>query len=100
MKPIFTKSLTIQGKVIGILPNYEDRTKVRSSIITEQQKSKRVKFEFDRIITGDVLDVMAQIAENSVHLAITSPPYNVGKDYDNHNDRMNYQEYLDWLEKV
>lgn len=100
MKPIFTKSLTIQGKVIGILPNYEDRTKVRSSIITEQQKLKRTKFEFDRIITGDVLDVMAQIPENSVHLAITSPPYNVGKDYDNHNDRMNYQEYLDWLEKV
>lgn len=100
MKPIFTKSLTIQGKVAGILPNYEDRTKVRSSIITEQQKLKRTKFEFDRIITGDVLDVMAQIPENSVHLAITSPPYNVGKDYDNHNDRMNYQEYLDWLEKV
>ena len=87
MKPIFTKSLTIQGKVIGILPNYEDRTKVRSSIITGQQKSKRVKFEFDRIITGDVLDVMTQIAENSVHLAITSPPYNVGKDYDKHNDK-------------
>lgn len=54
----------------------------------------------NRIICGDVLEVMRQIPDDTVHLAITSPPYNVGIRYDNHNDEMNYDEYLNWLEKV
>jgi DNA modification methylase len=33
-------------------------------------------------------------------LAITSPPYNVGLEYDGHNDQMPYDEYLDWLMPV
>jgi site-specific DNA-methyltransferase (adenine-specific) len=97
MKPIFVKELIIQGKVLGVLPNYEDRTKTSTE---EVQTSAPKQFELDRIITGDVLEIMAQIPDNSVHLAITSPPYNVGKNYDNHNDHMDYQEYLNWLEKV
>ena len=97
MKPIFARDLIIQGKVIGVLPNYEDRTKTVPQV---SQTPTQKQFKLDRIITGDVLEVMAQIPDNSIHLAITSPPYNVGKNYDNHNDRMDYQEYLDWLEKV
>lgn len=54
----------------------------------------------NKIVCEDVLGALKKIPDNSVHLAITSPPYNVGKDYDNHNDKMDYQEYLDWLEKV
>ena len=54
----------------------------------------------NKIICGDVLEVMKTIPDNSVHLAITSPPYNVGKEYDNHNDKMSYEEYLNWLNKV
>lgn len=54
----------------------------------------------NKIINGDVLEVMKKLPENSIHLAITSPPYNVGKNYDSHNDEMNYDEYLDWLNKV
>ena len=42
----------------------------------------------NKIINGDVLKVMKKIPSNSVHLAITSPPYNVGKNYDNHNDEL------------
>lgn len=54
----------------------------------------------NKIITGDVLETLKKLPDNSVHLAITSPPYNVGKNYDNHNDKMDYQEYLNWLEEV
>ena len=61
---------------------------------------KNIKDFENKVIEGDVLEVMKQIPDNSIHLAITSPPYNVGKDYDNHNDKMNYQEYLDWLNEV
>ncbi|GFP19272.1 site-specific DNA-methyltransferase (adenine-specific) [Candidatus Hakubella thermalkaliphila] len=54
----------------------------------------------NKIICGDVLEVMKQIPDGSVHLAVTSPPYNVGIEYDNHNDMMSYDDYLAWLMKV
>lgn len=54
----------------------------------------------NEIICGDCLRRMKEIPSNTVHLAITSPPYNVGMGYANHNDQMVYQEYLSWLEKV
>ena len=40
----------------------------------------------DQIICGDVLEVLARIPRESVHLIITSPPYNLDKDYEEHSD--------------
>lgn len=40
---------------------------------------------------------MKQIPDSSVHLMITSPPYNVGKEYD---DDLNLEEYLKLLHDV
>ena len=59
-----------------------------------------MQFKHEGIKCGDVLAELAKIPSNSVHLAITSPPYNVGKDYDKHNDKMEYKEYLKWLNNV
>ena len=56
--------------------------------------------ELNKIYNGDCLEIFKKMPDNSVHLAITSPPYNVGKNYDNHNDQMDYKEYLTWLKKV
>lgn len=54
----------------------------------------------DQIICGDCLEVMSQISDNSVHLAVTSPPYNLGINYDNHDDSLAYENYLEWMKKV
>ncbi|MGO9527083.1 MAG: DNA-methyltransferase [Verrucomicrobiia bacterium] len=51
----------------------------------------------DRIICGDSQAVLRSIPDESIHLAITSPPYNVGLQYDSHHDKMPYEEYLTWL---
>ena len=40
------------------------------------------------------------IPSNSVALAFTSPPYNAGKDYKDHEDDMTLDEYLDLIRKV
>ncbi len=40
---------------------------------------------------------MAELADNSVHLMVTSPPYNVGKEYD---EDLSLPEYLTFLGKV
>jgi site-specific DNA-methyltransferase (adenine-specific) len=40
---------------------------------------------------------MSQIPDKSVHLMVTSPPYNVGKEYDNN---LTLEEYLQFLSRV
>ena len=103
IKPIYTKELIIQGKVISVIRNFgELKNEIETKKVIRKVSSceKTKKFKFDRIICGDVLDEMAKIPDNSIHLAITSPPYNVGKAYDKHFDKMKYWEYLNWLEKV
>jgi DNA modification methylase len=52
------------------------------------------------IICGDCRQVLPKMPAESVHLAITSPPYNVGLEYDGHHDSMPYEEYLEWLMPV
>ncbi len=43
---------------------------------------------------------MAAVPDGSVHLAVTSPPYNVAKDYTDHNDSLGLDEYLAMLDAV
>lgn len=54
----------------------------------------------NKIICGDVLDTLRTFLNKSVHLVITSPPYNLNKEYSNHNDSMNYDAYLNWMKDV
>ena len=46
---------------------------------------------------GDRIEEMKKIKSNSIDFIFTSPPYNVGKPYKNHNDLMNYKDYLKFL---
>ena len=50
----------------------------------------------NKIICGSAED-MKEIPDNSIHLMITSPPYNVSKEYD---EDLSLEEYLQMLEKV
>jgi modification methylase len=52
--------------------------------------------KLDTIIHGSSED-MKELPDSSVHLMVTSPPYNVGKDYD---EDMTLGEYLGVLKKV
>lgn len=52
------------------------------------------------IICSDVLDGLKSISDNTVHLTVTSPPYNVKLPYLNCGDDLNYSQYLGWLELV
>jgi len=52
---------------------------------------------------GDAVKVLKELPESFVDLIVTSPPYNVGKEYGGGvNDRKSYEEYLEfargWLE--
>jgi site-specific DNA-methyltransferase (adenine-specific) len=51
---------------------------------------------FDQFF-GHTSEQMPELADNSVALMVTSPPYNVGKDYD---DDLSLDEYLELLSRV
>lgn len=54
--------------------------------------------ETNKIYNEDILNILPLIDTNSIHLIITSPPYNVGMDYGEEvNDSKNYQHYKEWI---
>lgn len=53
----------------------------------------------DRIFCADARH-MADVPSGSVQLVVTSPPYNVDKDYTDHNDDLRLDEYLAMLDAV
>ena len=55
--------------------------------------------ELNMVHNMDCIEGLKQINDNSVDLIVTSPPYNVGIDYDTWNDCMPWDEYLSWCEK-
>lgn len=54
--------------------------------------------ETNKIINGNCIDEMNKLPENSVDLLVTSPPYNVGIDYDTHDDKMSMEDYWGFTE--
>jgi len=66
-----------------------------------QQRTRLEDFRgLDQIILGDVLRVLGKIPPASIHLVLTSPPYNLDKDYEEHDDDLENKEYLDWMDRV
>jgi DNA modification methylase len=54
----------------------------------------------DRIVRGDARDELDRLPPECVHLAITSPPYNLKIPYRNYADDLSPEEYLAWLRGV
>lgn len=51
-----------------------------------------------KIIRDDVLSTTT-IKANSIDLIVTSPPYNIDIQYNSHNDKLSYEDYLDFSKK-
>lgn len=54
--------------------------------------------ELNKIYHGDILEVISEFPDDFVDLIITSPPYNLGIEYNEWNDNLPYDEYLAWSE--
>ncbi len=64
-----------------------------------------MKFEPNTIYNVDCIEGMRKLVpDNSINLVITSPPYNVGIEYDAWTDELDWSEYVtfatDWLSEV
>jgi DNA modification methylase len=54
----------------------------------------------NRIITGDSEEILKKFPENCIDLIFTSPPYNLGLDYEDHKDGTDWNEYFNKLFKI
>jgi site-specific DNA-methyltransferase (adenine-specific) len=75
------------GKLYDDQPHAQDVSYLENPIPAET---------LDHIICRSA-ESMTELPDCSVHLMVTSPPYNVGKDYD---EDMSLEEYLAFLERV
>lgn len=77
------------------------REERKESLLREQKRLNEERiFEIEqrlKLIWGDFLT--ENFEENSVDLVVTSPPYNVGIDYNEFVDNISYEEYLAWSKK-
>lgn len=103
---VFKGDKKIDNVLKGLL-NHENEF-VRSIIEKEYVKDKIDKsthlkhadtFEYLRnvVVNGDVLEVLKNIAEESIHLTFTSPPYYNARDYSIYPS---YRKYLEFLSNV
>ena len=55
--------------------------------------------ETGKIITGDCIEVMKSLPEGEIDLLVSSPPYNVGINYDAHIDTLDMDVYWEWTKE-
>lgn len=68
--------------------------KKQKEFLTTNMKSE------NSIIQGDCRDVLSEVDDNSIDLVITSPPYNVGVDYDEYDDNISLSQYEELLTEL
>ena len=56
--------------------------------------------EYEPIIFYSSSENMREVKDNSVQLIVTSPPYNIGKNYGVYNDSKIREVYLDYLDNI
>ena len=49
-----------------------------------------------KIICGDVIEELKNIPDKSISLVVTDPPYNLNKDYGKSQDKLKFDEYIEF----
>ena len=64
---------------------------------------KPIELNINQLITGDAIEILKNIPDNTVDLIVTDPPYNLGKNYGNNIDEKEWNEYelftKNWLKE-
>lgn len=94
-----TSKFGVPGRV-----NHDSSEFYSSRLYEDFPKEKRVKYVENKIpekylnkIFCKSSERMDELPDNSVHLVVTSPPYNVGKEYD---ENLSFKEYREFLKRV
>lgn len=70
------------------------------SVPPDERARRRWSVGEQIIELGDCIDLIKDVADDSIDVVVTSPPYNLGIAYKSYDDRRPRREYLDWLTKL
>ena len=68
-------------------------------LVSVRQLKNHSNRDTARIITGDTFEALDEVENNSIQLAVTSPPYNIGKTYER-GVPMSLPKYIEWLTPI
>lgn len=88
-----------ERKVINRKSKEENRGKyfyANDNNFSKENTSLPTNFE-NKIICADSLEILKQLPDNCIDIIFTSPPYNFGLNYDNHNDTSSWNKYYEML---
>ena len=67
----------------------------------EMVMKEKSKLDFlNKIFCKDCVEFMRELPNASIDVIVTSPPYNIGKEYTTYKDDKTRTEYLDWMEEI
>lgn len=55
--------------------------------------------DYGTLYLGDCLEVLPLLENDTIDLVITSPPYNLGIEYEGYSDNMQWDDYFKWCER-
>ena len=100
MKPIFTKNLIIQGKVISVIRNYKKsqigkkiKVKIKKDEVLEKKDLNKY---LNKVFPGDIVDLLKKLPDKSINMVFGDPDYNVGIKYRDKSYAKNFEEYINW----
>ena len=99
LKPIFTKELTVQGKVVSVVRSFKELKELKKNI---EKKEKIVKKEqelepsLNKVFFGDVMNLLKKLPDKCDDMVYGDPDYNVGRKYGDKTYTKNFEEYIDW----
>ena len=62
----------------------------------ETDVAKKIASQLGKIHQGDCVAGMQKLPDESVDLTFADPPFNIGYAYDEYDDRLDGEKYLDW----
>lgn len=98
LKPIYTKELIVQGKVVSVIRSFEElkKTKKAKKKTEKISKKKRLERHLNRVFFGDVMDLFKKLPDESIDMIFGDPDYNVGIKYGDKTYTKNFAEYIEW----
>lgn len=88
-----------ERKVVNRKKKEQDRSKhyyANDNTFSKQNNNMPSQY-INQIVCADSLEFLKTLPDNCVDIIFTSPPYNFGLDYNNHNDTAHWNQYYNML---
>ncbi len=89
------RDIKIQGIVIDVIQNKPQQ--IKDLLTTPLKRNKTLPL--NKIILGDALAELKKLPDESCDVVIIDPPYNIGKDFGNNQDKRELNEYVSWCKE-